>query len=336
MRAAAVRLRRRGERDAAGRSASTTRGSTSSGTATVADDGASTACAASAPSTRRTRMPPSGWPIGQGVGYGVSFVNQAADLLERWPDGPWEPDLAHGARVQAVCEAMERAAAERRWVRVDEVAERVTVRAAVMTGARRDRGRAVRRAGAGAGRRRAARRASRASAGPTSTRSAARRSSTPARRTSGDSLPADLRARERRRRRGGRRRGARRTTARRSALGDRIVPGANVPCGRCWYCTTGEPYYLCEHLEDYGNSLNVSRAALALRRLGRADVPVARHAALPRARRARGRARRADRADGGDARRGGCAARARRRRSARASSCSGSARSGSAICSSRA
>ncbi len=61
------------------------------------------------------------WPIGQGVGYGTTFVNQAADLLERWPDGPWEPDLEQGARVQAVCEAMERAAAEHRWVRVDEV-----------------------------------------------------------------------------------------------------------------------------------------------------------------------------------------------------------------------
>jgi threonine dehydrogenase-like Zn-dependent dehydrogenase len=42
--------------------------------------------------------------------------------------------------------------------------------------------------------------------------------------------------------------------------GDRIVPGANVPCGTCWYCTNNEPYYLCEHLEDYGNSLNVSRS----------------------------------------------------------------------------
>ena len=41
--------------------------------------------------------------------------------------------------------------------------------------------------------------------------------------------------------------------------GDRIVPGANVPCGSCWYCRNDEPYYLCEHLEDYGNSLNVSR-----------------------------------------------------------------------------
>lgn len=41
--------------------------------------------------------------------------------------------------------------------------------------------------------------------------------------------------------------------------GDRIVPGANVPCGECWYCLNGQPYYLCEHLEDYGNSLNASR-----------------------------------------------------------------------------
>ena len=38
-------------------------------------------------------------------------------------------------------------------------------------------------------------------------------------------------------------------------VGDRVVPAANVPCGRCWYCLTGQPYYLCEHIEDYGNSL---------------------------------------------------------------------------------
>jgi predicted dehydrogenase len=61
------------------------------------------------------------WPIGQGVGYGTSFVNQAADLLQSWPDRRWDPDLAQGARVQAVCEALERAAAESRWVRVAEV-----------------------------------------------------------------------------------------------------------------------------------------------------------------------------------------------------------------------
>lgn len=41
--------------------------------------------------------------------------------------------------------------------------------------------------------------------------------------------------------------------------GDRIVPGANVPCGRCTYCLGDYPYYFCQHLEDYGNSLNCSR-----------------------------------------------------------------------------
>ena len=62
------------------------------------------------------------WPIGQGVGYGSSFVNHLGDLLERWPAGPWEPDFEHGARIQAVCEAIERSAADRRWVAVSEVA----------------------------------------------------------------------------------------------------------------------------------------------------------------------------------------------------------------------
>jgi len=61
------------------------------------------------------------WPVGQGVGYGSSFVNQLADLLDGWPDGPWDPDFAQGAAVQAVCEAMERSAAERRWVAIEEV-----------------------------------------------------------------------------------------------------------------------------------------------------------------------------------------------------------------------
>lgn len=42
--------------------------------------------------------------------------------------------------------------------------------------------------------------------------------------------------------------------------GDRIVPGANVPCGECWFCREGFPYYACERLEDYGNSLNAIRA----------------------------------------------------------------------------
>ena len=42
-------------------------------------------------------------------------------------------------------------------------------------------------------------------------------------------------------------------------VGDRVVPGANVPCGRCYYCANNFPYYFCQDLEDYGNSLNLSR-----------------------------------------------------------------------------
>jgi L-iditol 2-dehydrogenase len=43
------------------------------------------------------------------------------------------------------------------------------------------------------------------------------------------------------------------------APGDRIVPAANVPCGECWACRDGLPYYSCERLEDYGNSLDATR-----------------------------------------------------------------------------
>ena len=41
--------------------------------------------------------------------------------------------------------------------------------------------------------------------------------------------------------------------------GDRIVPAANVACGACFFCRGGFPYYACERLEDYGNSLNAAR-----------------------------------------------------------------------------
>ena len=58
------------------------------------------------------------WPIGQGVGYGASFVNQVAELLGSWPDGPWSPDFHHGLRVQAICEATEQSAARQEWVDV--------------------------------------------------------------------------------------------------------------------------------------------------------------------------------------------------------------------------
>jgi predicted dehydrogenase len=61
------------------------------------------------------------WPIGQGVGYGSSFANQVADLLEGWPSATWTPGFDQGAAVQAVCEAIERSAASGRWIAVSEV-----------------------------------------------------------------------------------------------------------------------------------------------------------------------------------------------------------------------
>ena len=58
------------------------------------------------------------WAMGQGVGYGASFVNLVGDLLSAWPDGPWLPSLDVGLRVQRVCDAMERSAVEHAWVSV--------------------------------------------------------------------------------------------------------------------------------------------------------------------------------------------------------------------------
>lgn len=37
--------------------------------------------------------------------------------------------------------------------------------------------------------------------------------------------------------------------------GDRVVVGANVSCGRCYYCTHDFPYYFCQNMTDYGNNL---------------------------------------------------------------------------------
>jgi predicted dehydrogenase len=64
-----------------------------------------------------------GWPIGQGIGYGETFVYQAVDLVRGWDSGQWTPSFADGLAVQAVCEAMEVSAAERRWVAVREVTD---------------------------------------------------------------------------------------------------------------------------------------------------------------------------------------------------------------------
>jgi threonine dehydrogenase-like Zn-dependent dehydrogenase len=38
--------------------------------------------------------------------------------------------------------------------------------------------------------------------------------------------------------------------------GDRVVVGANVACGDCYYCRHDFPYYCCEKTTDYGNNLS--------------------------------------------------------------------------------
>jgi predicted dehydrogenase len=62
------------------------------------------------------------WPIGQGVGYDASFINQTSAWAAAWPTEAWSPGFERGADVVAVCEAMARSAKERRWVPVREVA----------------------------------------------------------------------------------------------------------------------------------------------------------------------------------------------------------------------
>lgn len=64
-----------------------------------------------------------GWPIGQGIGYGETFVNQAVDLVTAWPTGSWTPSFADGVAVQAVCDAMELSAGEKRWASVAEITD---------------------------------------------------------------------------------------------------------------------------------------------------------------------------------------------------------------------
>jgi L-iditol 2-dehydrogenase len=40
------------------------------------------------------------------------------------------------------------------------------------------------------------------------------------------------------------------------SVGDRVVVGANVSCGDCYYCRHDFPYYCCERTTDYGNNLS--------------------------------------------------------------------------------
>jgi len=61
------------------------------------------------------------WPIGQGVGYGASFINQTHELMNAWDTGRYDPDFATGMAVQAACDALELSARERRWVGLGEI-----------------------------------------------------------------------------------------------------------------------------------------------------------------------------------------------------------------------
>ena len=38
--------------------------------------------------------------------------------------------------------------------------------------------------------------------------------------------------------------------------GDRVIIGANISCGKCYYCRHDFPYYYCENTTDYGNNLS--------------------------------------------------------------------------------
>jgi hypothetical protein len=49
------------------------------------------------------------------------LINQVADLAATWQERGWSPDFTVGANVAAVCTAMERSVAERRWVSVPEI-----------------------------------------------------------------------------------------------------------------------------------------------------------------------------------------------------------------------
>src|SRR5207245_3508916 len=41
-------------------------------------------------------------------------------------------------------------------------------------------------------------------------------------------------------------------------VGDRVVVGANVVCGQCYYCRHAFPYFACENMTDYGNNLSAA------------------------------------------------------------------------------
>jgi len=44
------------------------------------------------------------------------------------------------------------------------------------------------------------------------------------------------------------------------SVGDRVVVGANVSCGKCYYCRHDFPYYFCDTTTDYGNNMSAKDA----------------------------------------------------------------------------
>jgi hypothetical protein len=72
-----------------------------------------------------TSMPSSPPSPGSATAGGSSSSrtrSRAHDLVRAWPSGSWNPGFVDGLAVQAVCDAMELSAAEKRWVSVAEIA----------------------------------------------------------------------------------------------------------------------------------------------------------------------------------------------------------------------
>ena len=62
------------------------------------------------------------WPPGHIIGYGETFVNEAAELCKSFEeDRNPTPDFLDGAKCQAVLEAVTQSIAAKAWVKVPRV-----------------------------------------------------------------------------------------------------------------------------------------------------------------------------------------------------------------------
>ena len=64
-----------------------------------------------------------GWPIGQGIGYGETFVNQAVDLVRAWPSGAVDPELCRRPGRPGRLRRDGAVGGEKRWVGVAEITD---------------------------------------------------------------------------------------------------------------------------------------------------------------------------------------------------------------------